>query len=232
MFGVASDCHKTRRWRLLENLKIRAAMLMAVLALVLIWTQLYVLHDDGAGAGYCAGLVTELLGVAITILVIDIVLERQELRRDVRRLADELLYQADFIVWIWLGGDRVFSLAELECLLESVSDDDALHHTTETLFQNLGNEAAKRMRTHKDVVDSNIHLCDGVRLLAQLANIRVGSGASRTTPSQIGEIVSGAVRAFDKVLCYRETEGAANGRYLKGKRSDVAAQRFRCSGEC
>lgn len=225
-----SDCRK-RRWGLRLEFKTKAAAGMFLLAVFFGLLQCYVFtgEADGTWAGYASGLVTELCGVAMTILLIDMVLEQQERRRDIRRLADEMLYQVDYIVWVWLGGDRVFSYEEMQCLLGSVTQEDELHPVTETLLQNLGNEAAKRMRLHSELVRADQALCHGLCSLAGLASIRARQ--EPMSPAQVPQVLRAAVAGLDGVLCCSASSGQDGRRCVTSKRSGKRFQHYRHLGE-
>ncbi|HBW17387.1 MAG TPA: hypothetical protein DEF41_15015 [Desulfovibrio sp.] len=206
MTEVPTKCRPRRRLLGL-SFKTKSATLMFAGAIFSGIFQHTIFAENESWAGYAAGLATELCGVALTIILIDMALERQEQRKDIRRLADEMLFQVDYIVWVWLGGDRVFSYEEMVCLLRSVSPDDTLHHVTESLIQGLGNEAEKRYRLHSDLVLRDGDLCRGLCHLGELASIRARKHPLEAV--QVGEALLEAARSFRRVLQFTETGHAA-----------------------
>lgn len=202
MTEVPTKCRHRRRLLGL-SFKTKSATLMFAGAIVSGIFQHTIFAENESWAGYAAGLATELCGVALTIILIDMALERQEQRKDIRRLADEMLFQVDYIVWVWLGGDRVFSYEEMVCLLRNVSPDDTLHHVTESLIQGLGNEAEKRYRLHSDLVLRDGDLCRGLCHLGELASIRARKHPLEAV--QVGEALLEAARSFRRVLQFTET---------------------------
>lgn len=185
-----------------KKFHVRAAFLVGGLAFALAVIDHYYLENSYLD--YTAGLVTEFAGVAATILLVDMALERQSRKTEVRRIADELLFQVDYLVWIWLGGDRVFSYPEMMELLNSVKNEDVLHPATETQFQNLGNEAGKILRIQPEMVKTNKDLKAALKKLERLANVRALHAS--ILPIELRDLILDALKALDCVLQYTEKD--------------------------
>jgi hypothetical protein len=112
------------------------------------------------------------MGIVLTVLIVDWLLERRRLQDEARRISREVLDLIDHHVWVWQGGAREFDLAELVSLIDNVSDDDPLPSFTQTLFLVLGSRASNTLRTRTDVVELDHNLRNGLTEIARLAAIR------------------------------------------------------------
>lgn len=135
---------------------------------------------------------TELIGIVVTIWVVDRLLERRKLRDDARRIAREARHELDHHVWVWQGGARDFHLSELLSLNENVHDDDPLPSFTQYLFLLLGSRASNTLRTRTDVVAVSRDLKAGLDELANLAAMR--DNDAHLPPVRIARHLSTAVR--------------------------------------
>lgn len=181
---------------------------------------------------YTAGFVTEFGGVAATILLVDMALERRTNGAEVKRMADELLFQVDYLVWLWLGGDRVFSYNEMLALLSKVESYDELHPALETQMQNLGNEAGKFKRINGEIVYSHKDLTAAVETIAKLASIRVKQ--DEYNPLLLKDIMRSAARSLACVLEYDKYKKPETDleQFTTKKQSSIYHQYFRLTGEC
>ncbi|MEZ6853149.1 hypothetical protein [Halodesulfovibrio aestuarii] len=188
-------------------------------------------YSPEAYKGYLSGFVTEFGGVAVTILLVDMALERRAKVADVRRMADELLFQVDYLVWLWLGGDRVFSYNEMLALLSRVEKHDKLHPTLETQMQNLGNEAGKFKRINAETVHHHKDLIAAVETIAKFASIRVKQ--EEFPPLVLKDIISSAAQSLACVLGYEKYKkpNADLEQFTTTKQSSIYHQYFRLTGE-
>jgi hypothetical protein len=115
---------------------------------------------------------TELIGIGITILIIDWILEKRRFQDSARKLASVILRQLDHHVWVWQGGAREFDYVELSWLLKHVDDNDPIPSFTQNLFLRLGSDAATTLDHASDVANANKSLMRGLRQLTQLLAIR------------------------------------------------------------
>jgi hypothetical protein len=135
----------------------------------------------------CLNLATELLGIFVTILVIDWLLDRRSLGESARSVALAALHELDHHVWVWQGGARNFDMAELHQLLDSVGERDPLPPFTQNLFLTLGSRAADTLRIRRGEVAVNRHLKGGLELLSKLTAMR--DGADHLPPKQVADIL-------------------------------------------
>lgn len=115
---------------------------------------------------------TEIIGIIISVAVIDQLLERRRLAEDARRIATEALHDLDHHVWVWQGGGREFDLGELVALLQQVHIDDPLPSFTQNLFLNSGSRASNTLRTKPEILRQNPKLKLALTELAKLARMR------------------------------------------------------------
>lgn len=142
-------------------------------------------------AGILGNVGTELLGIAVTVAVVDFLLEQRRLNEEVRRIAAEALDQVDHAVWVWQGDQRDFDLSELLARLDIVEETDPLPDFTQSLFIVLGSRASNTLRTRLDLVDRSPALRKGLAELKHVAAIR--DGGSLMKPSEISSHIACAV---------------------------------------
>ncbi|KAF1074537.1 hypothetical protein [Halodesulfovibrio sp. MK-HDV] len=212
-----------------KRFHVQAAFAVGGIALALALVDHYCLENSYLD--YIAGLVTEFAGVAVTILLVDMALEQRSKKTEVRRMADELLFQVDYLVWIWLGGDRVFSYPEMMALLDSVKNEDILHATTETQFQNFGNEAGKILRIQLEMVKTNKDLKAALEKLERLASVRASHASM--LPIELRGLILEALGSLDCVLKYTENDSTTPWdckEYTSLKQSSEYYQYYRYTG--
>ena len=69
---------------------------------------------------------TEVIGVVITVAVVESFLERRRLQNRGRQLAWDTLHAAETAVWVWQGGPREMETDEMLGILNAVNEDDPL----------------------------------------------------------------------------------------------------------
>lgn len=114
----------------------------------------------------------EILGLALTVAIIDWMLERKRLNEQAAHLAWRMLHDVDHAFWVWQGGRREFHLDELMALLEIASKDDPLPKFTEELFINLGIRSSDNLRLQPRLMAHDRRLKAALKSLAGLAQIR------------------------------------------------------------
>lgn len=129
-------------------------------------------HFTGRLSDLLLNLATELVGIALTVVIIDYLLERRRMKEEVRRIARQALNELDHDVWVWQGGAREFDLAELMTLAANIGADDPLPAFTQNLFLVLGSRAGNTLRTQSDVIRLNSDLRIGLENLSHLASMR------------------------------------------------------------
>jgi hypothetical protein len=144
-----------------------------LVALVMVGTGVVLAEDKGAELiGMLGNLGAEMLGLALTVAIIDWLLERKRLNEQVQHLAWRMLHDVDHAFWVWQGGRREFHLDELMALLEMASKADPLPKFTEELFINLGIRASDNLRLQPRLMAHDRRLKASLKSLAGLAQIR------------------------------------------------------------
>jgi hypothetical protein len=202
-------------------MKIRFLLGVAVLLLALL---LLFEAFDPAFSGRMSDLLlnvgTELIGIALTVVVIDILLEQRRLREEARRIATNVLNDLDHHVWVWQGGARGFDLAELSALLHSVAPDSSLPPFTQNLFLTLGSRSNNTLRTSPEVMAASPELRNGLEKLSELVSMR--DTDHHMPPEKIAALLREALPLLTSVagliipetevmapMTYRETTGEA-----------------------
>lgn len=114
----------------------------------------------------------EIMGIAMTVAVVDWLIERSKLREEAQRIAWATLHDMDHAVWVWQGGRREFHLDELVAILSLVKEDDPLPVFTKNLFANLGMRASDTLRLQSRVFRQHRKLKNALTYLSGLAQIR------------------------------------------------------------
>jgi hypothetical protein len=128
---------------------------------------------------------SELMGIVLTVGIIDYLLERRRSLDEAKRIALEALHDLDHHMWVWQGGARGFDLAELTALVAEVNDSDPVPEFTQSLFLVLGSRANNTLRTKPEVLRRSPLLSQALAVLSRLTAMRDGDAhiASRDIAS-------------------------------------------------
>lgn len=135
---------------------------------------------------------TELIGIVVTVLIVDWLMERRRTADEARRIALTALHDVDHAIWVWQGGARKFDLAELSKLLGQVKNDDPLPEFTQNLLLIIGSRAANSLRTRRDETGISSDLRDGLTELSKISAMR--DGASHLSPRDVAKYSANAIR--------------------------------------
>lgn len=115
---------------------------------------------------------TEIIGIVLTVAIVEWLFERRSRREEARKMAWRVLHELDHAVWVWQGGHREFDLPELVALLRQARDGDPLPGFTQNLLMRLGSASQDTLRHEPDVAAANPPLRSAMQHLAPLARIR------------------------------------------------------------
>jgi hypothetical protein len=115
---------------------------------------------------------TDLVTLAITVLIIDVLLERRSREESCKRIAWRLVESIDRVVWVWLGGYRGFDLHELKRLLIEVDSFDSLSDFTVHLLELVGSQAEGFSYSDRNAINSDPRLTRTIEDLRGLSNMR------------------------------------------------------------
>lgn len=161
-----------------EPLVFRRLVVLGLLlaAVVSIHLALRIGGESPAGA-FMMNLSTEIVGIGITVAIVDWLLERRTKWEESRRIAWRVLHELDYAVWVWQGGRRELISDELLGLLAETQKDDPLPAFTENLLLRIGSGAEFTCQHQADIVAANRHLENGLKHLSRLSSIRDADGA-------------------------------------------------------
>ena len=152
---------------------------LILLSLISILLSVFFSESLGKWADVFGGLGTEGTGIALTVIIVDWLLERKRMREEVVRLAWRLMHEIDNCVYMWQGGRREFHLDEMAALLQMVESRDKVAPTTEIVLVQLGVKASDAVRLQSKLLRFDKRLAGSLRPLTGLAQLKeLGSIAS------------------------------------------------------
>jgi len=137
--------------------------------------------------GLLLNLGSELIGIFLTVFLIDELNERRERRleamrnrqteqraseEEIKRLALDLLRDIDFAAWAWLGGRRRFHAGELLGLLRNATDADPLPFFIRNEIRDIGIQAAEWLEQKHELIASSRPFGEALEILRPLAGIQ------------------------------------------------------------
>lgn len=176
----------------------RVVLTLALLFVAVVMTIITVLVSESVQLpDLLLNLGAEIVGIALTVAIVDWLIERNKLRYEAERLAWQMLHEIDHVVWVWQGGRREFQIGELLGLLDLVTDEDPILPTTQGMMVNVGVRASDMLRLHRRLFTVRPQLREGLARLADLAQMRELNRLM--TPSFVVEAVCGSIRALSRV---------------------------------
>jgi hypothetical protein len=186
---------------------VRAAVTAAflLLAIFILWVALRLGADTGRGA-LLLNLGTEVIGIVITVAVVEWFVERRRLQNRGRQLAWDALHAVEHAVWVWQGGPREMETDDVLGILKAASESDPLPDFTEGLFLNIGTRARRLLNNDPDAVEAVPGFANGLEHLARLSAIRDGKSPMR--PRKVADILEEGTSELARAL------GKATDRHL------------------
>ncbi|MBW3534389.1 MAG: hypothetical protein KY453_04120 [Gemmatimonadetes bacterium] len=167
----------------------------------------------------------EIMGIVLTVAVVEWFFERRRLQSNARQVAWHTLHAVEHAVWVWQGGPRELETDELLGLLHAVGDDDPVAEFTEALLFNLGTRSKQMLHRDLETVEALPGLMSALEELARLNAIREGRTPMR--PEKVASILEDAVLVLAKVLGLpRERMPASLIRYRDPSRDAQAERHF------
>lgn len=169
---------------------------LAVAALVL-WLA-FVVGAETAYGSLFINLGTEIVGIVITVAVVEWFFERRRLQTRGKQLCWDALHAAQNAVWVWQGGPREMETDETLGILRAVGDADPLPDFTEGLFLNLGTRSRRLLSNDPQAVDAVPGFMNALEHLSRFAAIRDGR---RAMPARkVADIAEQGVAALARAL--------------------------------
>lgn len=179
---------------------------LLVAALVL-WASFLVGVDTSAGTLF-VNLGTEIVGIVITVAVVEWFFERRRLQNRGRQLAGNALHAVEHAVWVWQGGPRQMETDEVRGILHAVDDEDPLADFTEGLLLNIGTRARRLLSNDPDAVSAVPGFMNGLEHLARLSAIR--DGKERMPARKVADILDEGTSDLAKALAKPTERHLAN----------------------
>lgn len=208
---------------------------LAVAGLVL-WVSFLMGVETGFGNLFI-NLGTEIIGIVITVAVVEWFFERRRLQNRGRQLAGNALHAVEHAVWVWQGGPRQMETDEVRGILHAVGDQDPLPDFTEGLLLNIGTRARRLLSNDPDTVSALPGFMNGLEHLARLSAIRDGKEQmpSRKVADILDEGTSELAKALGKpterhlasLIRYRDPSAESQERRHYGAGSQSSYQTFR-----
>jgi hypothetical protein len=169
---------------------------LAVSAIIL-WLSFLVGVETSWGALY-VNLGTEIVGIVITVAVVEWFFERRRLRDRGRQLAWDTLHAVEHAVWVWQGGPREMDTDEVRGILNAVHDRDPLPDFTEGLFLNIGTRSRRLLNNDSAAVSAVPGFMNGLEHFARFAAIRDGKEAM--APRKVADILDEGTAELARAL--------------------------------
>ncbi|MBX3367585.1 MAG: hypothetical protein KF912_09785 [Phycisphaeraceae bacterium] len=117
-------------------------------------------------------LAAEIVGLALTVALVDWLIERAKMADEAQRMAWAMLHDIDHAVWVWQGGRREFHLDEMYALLDMVQEHEPIADSTQELLANLGVRASDNIRLQSRLLRRHRKLKAAMTSLSGLAQLR------------------------------------------------------------
>ncbi len=93
-----------------------------IVAAIILVTSFFVGVQTPSGT-LLVNLGTEIVGIVMTVAIVEWFFERRRLQNRGRQLAWDFLHAVEHAVWVWQGGPREMDSDEVRGLLNAVRDD-------------------------------------------------------------------------------------------------------------
>lgn len=179
-------------------------------------------------------LAPEVIGIAVTLAIVDRMLDHQRAGDESRRIAWRALHRLDHAVWVWQGGTRRFDLDELLHILEMVEDDDPIPPFTQNLLLVLGSVAEVTLRVDSGAVATSPALREALKQLSGLSAMRDKDDILQ--PREVSNVLQMVTPALGRAAGLRLSDSEPNDVILldllmKVRNPSEDAQRWRHYGE-
>ena len=141
---------------------------------------------------------TEIMGIVLTVTIVDWFFERRRLQTRARQLSWGALHQLEHAVWVWQGGPRQLETDELLGILSAVGPEDPLPESTQNLLLSLGTRSKQALKDEAQAVRAAPGLREAFEQLARLSSIR--DGGELPPPRKVADILSSGVSHLAVVL--------------------------------
>ncbi len=151
---------------------------------------------------------SEIVGVIITVAIVEAFLERRRLLDRARRLAWDAVHAVESGVWVWQGGPRDLETDELLGILHAVDETDELADHAESLFLNIGTRSRRQLTNESEAISLLPGLMSALEQLARLSGLR--DGRTSMSPRKVADILEEGTLELARAL------GQPSDAYLAG----------------
>ena len=141
-----------------------------VVAAIMLGTSFFFGVDTSPGT-LLMNLGTEIVGIVMTVAIVEWFFERRRLQDRGRQLAWDTLYAVEHAVWVWQGGPREMDSDEVRGVLRAVRDDP-LPDFTEGLLLSIGTRSRRVLNNDPAAVAVMPGFINALEHLGRLASIR------------------------------------------------------------
>lgn len=170
-----------------------------LMAAIVLWTS-FLFGPETSTGNLLINLGTEIVGIVLTVAVVEWFFERRRVQNHARQLALDTLNALEQAVWVWQGGPREMDTDEVRGVLNAVGENDPLPDFTESLFLNLGTRSRRLLNNEPTTVAAVPGFMDSLEHLSRLASMRDGKApmASRKLADILDEATTSLARSLGK----------------------------------
>ncbi len=200
-----------------------------IVAALVVWSA-YVMGGraghDALSVNLLINLGTEIMGIVITVAVVEWFFERRRNLERGKQVAWSALHAVEHVVWVWQGGPRQVETDQILGILRSVADTDPLPDFTQNVLLSLGTRSKQTLHNDQAALEAHKGLMTAFEELARLNAIREGGRvlASRT----VADVLEEGVKRLARVL--GQPEEPMPGRLIRYVDSSEEAQEVRYFG--
>lgn len=158
----------------------------------------FVFEVGDSTEGLLVNIGSEIIGIVITVAVVEWFFERRRLQNRGRQLAWEALHAVEHAVWVWQGGPREMDTDEVLGVLNAVHGNDPLPEFTEGLFLALGTRSRRLLSNDPEAVAAVPGFMNGLEHLARLSSMR--DGDEKMPARKVADIVEEGTTELARAL--------------------------------
>ncbi|HEX9887022.1 MAG TPA: hypothetical protein VGA70_11070 [Longimicrobiales bacterium] len=158
----------------------------------------FVVGTDRPAGDLLLNLGTEIMGIVLTVTIVDWFFERRRLQTRARQLCWTTLHNIEHAVWVWQGGPRQIETDELLGILSAVGAQDPLPDFTQNILLHLGTRSKQALKDEPQAVAAAPGLVDAFEQLARLSSIR--DGGELFAPRKVADIMASGAAHLAVVL--------------------------------
>jgi len=166
-------------------------------AAIILWLSFVVGVETSWGSLF-VNVGSEIIGIVITVAVVEWFFERRRLHGRGRQLAWDALHAVEHAVWVWQGGPREMDTDEVRGILNAVHEDDPIPDFTEGLFLSIGTRSRRLLNNDPAAVAAVPGFMNGLEQLARLSALR--DGRTGMPPRKIADILDEGTAELAKAL--------------------------------